>query len=74
MRSPHTTTKVARTHRNQRKPARSNEDPTQPKKKKKIKKRVANQLDTFTPVGTEVITVADAKYAPESTAIPMVNL
>lgn len=36
--------------------------------------RVANQLNTFTPVGTAIIIVADVKYARVSTSIPTVNM
>jgi len=36
--------------------------------------RVANQLNTFTPVGMAMIIVADVKYARVSTSIPTVNI
>lgn len=36
--------------------------------------RVANQLNTFTPVGIAMIIVADVKYARVSTSIPTVNM
>ena len=36
--------------------------------------RVANQLNTFTPVGIAIIIVADVKYARVSTSIPTVNM
>lgn len=36
--------------------------------------RVANQLNTFTPVGIAIIMVADVKYARVSTSIPTVNI
>lgn len=36
--------------------------------------RVANQLNTFTPVGMAIIIVADVKYARVSTSIPTVNM
>lgn len=36
--------------------------------------RVANQLNTFTPVGIAMIMVADVKYARVSTSIPTVNI
>lgn len=36
--------------------------------------RVANQLNTFTPVGIAIIIVADVKYARVSTSIPTVNI
>lgn len=36
--------------------------------------RVANQLNTFTPVGIAMIIVADVKYARVSTSIPTVNV
>lgn len=35
---------------------------------------VANQLNTFTPVGIAMIIVADVKYARVSTSIPTVNM
>lgn len=35
---------------------------------------VANQLNTFTPVGIAMIIVADVKYARVSTSIPTVNI
>lgn len=35
---------------------------------------VANQLNTFTPVGMAIIIVADVKYARVSTSIPTVNI
>ena len=35
---------------------------------------VANQLNTFTPVGMAMIMVADVKYARVSTSIPTVNI
>lgn len=35
---------------------------------------VANQLNTFTPVGIAIIIVADVKYARVSTSIPTVNM
>lgn len=35
---------------------------------------VANQLNTFTPVGMAIIIVADVKYARVSTSIPTVNM
>lgn len=35
---------------------------------------VANQLNTFTPVGIAIIIVADVKYARVSTSIPTVNI
>ena len=36
--------------------------------------RVANQLNTFTPVGIAIIIVAEVKYARVSTSIPTVNM
>lgn len=36
--------------------------------------RVANQLNTLTPVGIAIIIVADVKYARVSTSIPTVNM
>lgn len=36
--------------------------------------RVANQLNTFTPVGIAIIIVAEVKYARVSTSIPTVNI
>lgn len=36
--------------------------------------RVANQLNTFTPVGIAIIIVADVKYARVSTSMPTVNM
>lgn len=35
---------------------------------------VANQLNTFTPVGIAIIIVADVKYARVSTSMPTVNM
>jgi len=35
---------------------------------------VANQLNTFTPVGMAIIMVAAVKYARVSTSIPTVNM
>lgn len=35
---------------------------------------MANQLNTFTPVGMAIIIVADVKYARVSTSIPTVNM
>lgn len=36
--------------------------------------KVANQLNTFTPVGIAIIMVADVKYARVSTSKPTVNI
>lgn len=36
--------------------------------------RVANQLNTLTPVGIAIIIVAEVKYARVSTSIPTVNM
>ena len=36
--------------------------------------KVANQLNTFTPVGIAIIMVADVKYARVSTSNPTVNI
>lgn len=36
--------------------------------------RVANQLNTFTPVGIAIIIVAEVKYARVSTSMPTVNI
>lgn len=36
--------------------------------------KVANQLNTFTPVGIAMIMVADVKYARVSTSSPTVNI
>lgn len=36
--------------------------------------RVANQLNTFTPVGIAIIIVADVKQACVSTSMPTVNV
>ena len=35
---------------------------------------VANQLNTFTPVGIAIIIVADVEYARISTSVPTVNI
>lgn len=35
---------------------------------------MANQLNTFTPVGMAMIIVADVKYARVSTSMPTVNM
>lgn len=36
--------------------------------------RVANQLNTLTPVGIAIIIVAEVKYARVSTSMPTVNI
>lgn len=35
---------------------------------------VANHLNTFTPIGTAIMTVADVKYARVSTSMPTVSM